>query len=56
MWDEPVGRTDEWRSLAVFYCGDFSYNGGRAKEKNWGYRILDLGGVSLSTEYKKIDG
>ncbi|MBR5867886.1 MAG: metallophosphoesterase [Clostridia bacterium] len=42
-----------WRNLPVFYSGDFSYNGGRDKEKNWGYRILDLNG-GFSTEYIRI--
>ncbi len=53
--DNTVILPDEWRNLSVIYCGDFSYNSGRQKEKNWGYRILDLGGAAISTEYKKID-
>ena len=45
---------DSWRCLPVFYCGDFSYNGCRQKEKNWGYRILDLSRAAISTEYAKV--
>ena len=52
--DNTVILPDAWRNMCVFYCGDFSYNGGRQKEKNWGYRILDFNGESLSTEYKRI--
>lgn len=52
--DNTVILPDSWRNMCVFYCGDFSYNGGRQKEKNWGYRILDFNGESLSTEYKRI--
>ena len=43
-----------WRSLPVFYCGDFSYSESRQKEKNWGYRILDLSRAAVSTEYVKV--
>ena len=43
-----------WRNLPVFYCGDFSYNSGREQTKNWGYRLLDLAGDVLSTEYIRV--
>lgn len=42
-----------WRNLPVFYSGDFSYNAGRSKERNWGYRILELSEKGVSTEYVK---
>ena len=44
----------QWRSLPVFYSGDFSYHGGRGGEKNWGYRILELSEKGLSTEYIRV--
>ena len=45
---------ESWRHLPLCYCGDFSYNGKSEKIKNWGYRILDLSGESLSTEYIRV--
>lgn len=53
--DNTVLLPDSWRNLAVFYCGDFSYNGGRDKERNWGYRILDFKDGKFSTEYVRVD-
>lgn len=52
--DNTVILPPSWRSLPVFYSGDFSYNTGRAKERNWGYRALDISGDSVSTEYIKV--
>ena len=52
--DNTVILPDNWRNLPVFYCGDFSYNGGRNKEKNWGFRIIDLNDDKFSTEYVRI--
>ena len=31
-----------------------SYNSGRQQEKNWGYRLLDLTGDTVSTEYIRV--
>ena len=44
---------EEWRNLAVVYSGDFSYNGGHLKERNWGFRILELDS-GFSTEYIRV--
>lgn len=44
---------EEWRGLAVFYSGDFSYNGGHIREKNWGYRIVEPGG-GIYTDYIRV--
>lgn len=52
--DNTVLLPDTWRSLPVFYCGDFSYNSGRTGERNWGYRLLDCSGCRLSTEYIRV--
>ena len=52
--DNTLILSDSWRCLPVFYCGDFSYNSGRQQEKNWGYRILDLSGDAISTEYVRV--
>ena len=41
----------EWRSLPVFYCGDFSYHGGREHKRNWGFRTLSVPQGKFSTEY-----
>lgn len=45
---------ESWRHLPVYYCGDFSYNGGGTGDKNWGYRLLELSGDTLSTEYIRV--
>ena len=42
---------DAWRNLPVFYCGDFSYNLGARRQKNWGYRVLEFTARGVSTEY-----
>ena len=42
---------DDWRNLPVFYCGDFSYSLGYKRQKNWGYRVLEMTPRGLSTEY-----
>lgn len=52
--DNTLILPESWRFLPLFYCGDFSYNGKSQEIKNWGYRILDLSGVSLSTEYIRL--
>ena len=52
--DNTVLLPPSWRCLPVFYCGDFSYNSGRTGEKNWGYRLLNLNGETLSTEYIRV--
>ena len=52
--DNTLILPDSLRHLPVFYCGDFSYNGGRQQEKNWGYRLLDLCGDAISTEYVRV--
>ena len=49
--DNTVILSDEWRNMPVFYCGDFSYNLARDREKNWGYRTLDFKEGVFSTEY-----
>lgn len=54
--DNTLILPESWRRLPVFYCGDFSYNGGRNREKNWGYRVLDLSSESISTEYVRYGG
>ena len=49
--DNTLILPDSWRNLPVFYCGDFSYSESRQKEKNWGWRTLDLSRNAISTEY-----
>lgn len=49
--DNTLILPESWRSLPVFYCGDFSYSESRKKEKNWGYRVVDLSRGVVSTEY-----
>ena len=43
-----------WRFFPVIYCGDFSYNGGGDKSKNWGYRTVEFNDKGLSTTYVKV--
>lgn len=52
--DNTLLLPDSFRNLPVFYCGDFSYNGGRSREKNWGYRLLDITDGLISTEYVRV--
>jgi hypothetical protein len=52
--DNTLILPESWRCLPLFYCGDFSYNGKSQEVKNWGYRILDLSGAALSTEYIRV--
>ena len=52
--DNTLPLPESWRCLPLFYCGDFSYNGKSQEIKNWGYRILDLSGEALSTEYIRV--
>ncbi len=52
--DNTLILPDFWRCLPVFYCGDFSYHDGSRKDKNWGYRVLDLTHAALSTEYVRV--
>lgn len=52
--DNTVILPDAWRNMPVFYCGDFSYNGGRQKEKNWGYRTIEFTDGGFSTEYVRV--
>lgn len=52
--DNTLLLPSSWRNLPVFYSGDFSYNGGRGGQRNWGYRILDLSGDGISTEYVRV--
>jgi len=49
--DNTLILPPEWRRMPVFYCGDFSYNGGRDKKKNWGFRTLGIPTGKFSTEY-----
>ena len=53
--DNTVLLPNSWRNLPVFYCGDFSYNAGRLKDINWGYRILNLDDNKFSTEYIRVN-
>ena len=43
-----------WRSLPVFYCGDFSSSSKESGERNWGYRLLDVSSDAILTEYVRI--
>ncbi len=52
--DNTLILPESWRCLPVFYCGDFSYNDSRQKEKNWGYRMLDFSHAAISTEYVRV--
>jgi len=52
--DNTVILPDDWRNMPVFYCGDFSYNSGHNREKNWGYRIVDFKDGGISTEYIRV--
>lgn len=52
--NNTVLLSDGWRNLPVFYCGDFSYCAGGLKEKNWGYRILELSDDRISAEYFNV--
>ena len=52
--DHTLLLPDSWRCLPIFYCGDFSYNEGHGKDKNWGYRLLDLSREAISTAYIRV--
>lgn len=52
--DNAVLLPDGWRNLPVFYCGNFSWYWGYQKQKNWGYRILELSEDRFSTEYVRV--
>jgi len=41
----------EWRSLPVFYCGDFSFAFGRNNKRNWGFLTLSIPDGKFSAEY-----